>query len=375
MGPLAGIKIVEFAGIAPGPFCGMMLADMGAEVIRIDRHVKAPVSSPPVAGRGKHSITVNLKDPDGIQLCLDLIKDADAVIEGYRPGVIERLGLGPDVCMALNPRLVYGRVTGWGQDGPMALAAGHDLNYIAISGALHAFGLKGGKPVMPANILGDFAAGGMFLLAGMLAALLETKQSGKGQVIDTAMSEGAAMLMTFLYASKSTGGWEDARGTNSLDGGSHYYNTYECADGRYLSVGAMEPQFYATLLADLGIDDPLFAEKDNKEKWPLLQERMAEVILTKSRDEWCEIFEGHDACVAPVLSMSEAPHYPQNVAREAFIPAQTEGEYLPAPHPKFSRTPQKAGATPVIGEHTDQVLKSMGYDDAAIATMRENGTV
>ena len=340
-GPLAGLKVVEMAGLAPGPFAAMMLADMGAEVLRIDRPDPAPRAMPQrfyFTDRNRRSIAVDLKSPDGAALVRRLVSGADALIEGFRPGVMERLGLGPEDCLAASPALVYGRMTGWGQEGPLSQAAGHDINYIAISGALHAIGRAGEPPVPPLNYVGDFGGGAMLLAFGILAALHEAKQSGQGQVVDAAMTDGAALLSSMMYGFKSAGQWSSQRGENMLDGGAHFYDTYACADGKYVSVGAIEPQFYALLRERCGIaDDTAFDAQMDADRWPLLKLRMADVFRTRTRDEWCVLLEGSDACFAPVLDWDEAPEHPHNRARATFV---TQGGLTqPAPAPRYSATP------------------------------------
>jgi alpha-methylacyl-CoA racemase len=322
MGPLEGIKIVEFAGIGPGPFCGMMLADMGAEVTRIDRPGPPTVGRSNVLNRGRHaSHTLDLKSTEGLATALQVIDKSDALIEGFRPGVMERLNLGPDLCLARNPRLIYGRITGWGQTGPLSQAAGHDINYIALTGALSATGNRGCKPVPPLNLAGDFGGGGMLLAFGIVCGILETKRSGKGQVIDAAMTDGSALLMSMIYGFKAEGHWSNERGSNLVDGGTHFYTTYECADGNYISVGALEPQFYQLLLKKIGAG----SEPD-----------LATIFKTRTRAQWCELLEGTDVCFAPVLNLEEAPHHPHNQARKTFI--EIDGVIQPAPAPRFSRT-------------------------------------
>ncbi len=381
MGPLSGVKIVEIAGIGPGPFTAMMLSDMGADIIRVDRAgsvVGGDPADPPrdVMNRGRRSVGVDLKHPDGVATVLDLLADADGLIEGFRPGVMERLGLGPDVCQAVNPRLVYGRMTGWGQSGPMAPMAGHDMNYIAIGGALGAIGRPGERPQPPLNLLGDFGGGGLLLAFGMVCGLLEARTSGQGQVIDAAMVDGTAVLTTFIHGFMAMGIWSDERGVNMLDTGAHYYEVYECADGRFLSVGAIEPQFYAVLLERTGLaDDPDFARQNDRSMWPVLKERLAAVIATRTRDEWAEIFHGTDACVAPILSLGEAPTHPHNAARENFV--TVAGVVQPAPAPRYSRTSASIDRPPPhAGQHTDEILSEWaGLDAATIAARRASGAV
>ena len=360
MGPLKGIKVVELAGIGPGPFCAMMLADMGADVIRVERKSAQGTGAPTnVLNRGRRSIAVDLKQPQEVERVLRLIERADALIEGFRPGVMERLGLGPDVCLERNPRLVYGRMTGWGQNGMLAHAAGHDINYIALSGALHAIGPAGGQPVPPLNLVGDFGGGGMVLAFGIVCGILEARQSGRGQVIDAAMTDGAALLMAPIYGLKAAGRWTNRRGTNYLDGGAHFYGTYECADGKYVAVGAIEPQFYALLLAKTGIVDPQFQAQTDAAQWPELKTKLAALFKTRTRDEWCELLEGTDVCFAPVLDMDEAPQHPHNVARGTFV--EVGGVIQPAPAPRFSRTaPAIQTPPPVAGAHDETAWADWG---------------
>ena len=338
-GPLAGLKVVEMAGLGPAPFCGMLLADMGAEVLRITRPgPAAPLQDGrfDVFARGKQSLAADLRDPAALSAVLDVIAQADALVEGFRPGVMERLGLGPEVCLARNPRLVFGRMTGWGQTGPLAHAAGHDINYIALAGALHAIGPKGEKPAVPLNYIGDFGGGGMLLGFGLVCALLEAKSSGRGQVVDAAMTDGTALLSTMMYGFKAQGQWTNTRGDNMLDGGAHFYDTYTCADGKHIAIGAIEPQFYALLMTLLGITDPAFAEQMNPAAWPDLKQKLTAIFSTQTRDAWCAVLEGTDVCFAPVLDWDEAPQHPHNVARETFI--EVDGVVQPAAAPRFSRT-------------------------------------
>ena len=361
MGPLKGVKIIEVGGIGPGPFCGMMLSDMGAEIIRVDRKgQQSRVGSQyDILHRGRRSIGVDLKKPEGVELLLKLVEQADALQEGFRPGVMEKLGLGPDVCLQRNPRLVYGRMTGWGQEGPISQAAGHDINYIAVTGALYSIGRPDQNPVPPLNLIGDFGGGGMLLAFGIACALFETQRSGKGQVIDAAMIDGAAALMAMFYGQRAAGLWTDQRGANFLDTGAHYYDTYETADGKWVSVGSIEPQFYALLLKHSGIDDPEFQEQNDRSKWPEFKRKIAEIFKTKTRDEWCEIMEGTDVCFGPVLTMGEALKYPQNVARKTFV--EIEGVPQPAPAPRFSRTnPEIRGPALMEPEYTEAALSDWG---------------
>ena len=365
-GPLSGYRIIEIAGIGPGPFAAMLLADMGAEVIRVERaqSVRGPAPETPhydVMLRGRRNIAIDLKHPDGVATLLDLVAGADALIEGFRPGVMERLGIGPDVCLERNPKLVFGRMTGWGQEGMYAQAAGHDINYIALAGALAHFGRAGEAPVPPLNMVGDFGGGGMFLAYGVVCALLEAQRSGAGQVVDTAMVDGAAVLMSMFWSFKSIGMFdENARGTNLLDTGAHFYDVFECADGTYVSLGSIEPQFYAELMRLTGLEgDAEFAQQMNKEMWPKLKDRLQQVFLGKTRAQWCELMEGTDVCFAPVLTMSEAALHPHNVERGTFI--EVAGVRQPAPAPRFSRTvPQVISAPAHAGQHTREVLADWG---------------
>jgi alpha-methylacyl-CoA racemase len=379
MGPLKGVKVIELAGIGPGPFCGMMLSDMGAEVLRIDRaqHVRGKASrhrAADVVGRGRRSVGVDLKNLAGVETILRLIERADVLIEGFRPGVMERLGLGPDVCLARNPRLVYGRMTGWGQQGPLAHAAGHDINYIALGGALHAIGRAGERPLPPLNLVGDYGGGGMLLAFGVLAALVERSQSGKGQVVDAAMVDGAAVLMALFHGMRAAGFWRDERGTNLLDTGAHFYDVYETADGKYVALGSIEPQFYAELLRLTGLGDESLPAQTDRARWPEMKERLAKVIKAKTRDEWTEIMEGSEVCFAPVLSMAEAPEHRHNKARGTFI--ELEGVVQPAPAPRFSRTPPEVAGPPAyLGQHTDEVLADWGFSADEIAQLRERKAI
>ena len=381
MGPLAGVRIVEIAGIGPGPFAAMMLADMGADVIRVDRAASVyggDPSEPPkdVMNRGRRSIAVDLKNPEGVATVLDLVARADALIEGFRPGVTERLGIGPDECLARNPRLVYGRMTGWGQTGPMAPMAGHDMNYIAIGGALGAIGRPDERPQPPLNLVGDFGGGGMLLAFGIACGIIEARTSGQGQVVDAAMVDGTAVLTTFMHGFMAMGLWTDQRGVNMLDTGAHYYEVYECADGKFLSVAAIEPQFYAELLERTGLaDDPDFARQNDRSMWPVLKERLAAVIATRTRDEWAEIFDGSDACVAPILSLGESTRHPHTVARGTFV--DLGGVVQPAPAPRFSRTTASIQRPPSHpGQHTDEVLTEWGVADApTLARLRAEGAI
>ncbi|MGK2872058.1 MAG: CaiB/BaiF CoA transferase family protein [Alphaproteobacteria bacterium] len=380
MGPLAGVKIIELAGIGPGPMCAMLLADMGADIVRVDRTEDAKLGmghnpKGELRNRSRPNIAVNLKTPEGVETVLRLIEQADGLIEGYRPGVMERLGLGPDVCLRRNPKLIFGRMTGWGQTGPLAQAAGHDINYISIVGALNAIGPKDGPPVVPLNLIGDFGGGGLYLAMGLLAGIIEARVSGKGQVIDCAMTEGAAGLMTMFYGMKAMGRWNDERGTNTVDGGAHYYTVYETRDGKYISVGSGEARFYALLLEKTGLDNVQdLPHQHDTAQWPAMKKRLQEIFLTKSRDEWCAIMEGSDVCFAPVLDYDESIRHPHNVAREAFV--TVDGFTQPAPAPRFDRTKSEIRKPPsVAGEDTDVTLKAWGFSDSEIAALHKAGAV
>jgi alpha-methylacyl-CoA racemase len=381
-GPLSGVRIVEFAGIGPAPFCAMALADLGADVVRLDR-LPRPRTGPPkgvdaltvgILGRGRRSVGVDLKHPEGRAVALELVDSADALVEGFRPGVMERLGLGPQECLERNPRLVYGRLTGWGQDGPYAQSAGHDLNYIALAGALAPVGRRGEPPVPPLNLVGDFAGGGLLLAFGIAAALVEAGRSGSGQVVDAAMVDGSAYLMTMMYELLGRGGWVEERESNPNDGGAPFYDVYETADGEYVSIAAMEPQFYAELLDRVGLADAELPAQWDREHWPLLSRRLAAVFRTRTREEWCALLEGGDACFAPVLRMSEALTHPHNLQRGTFT--SVGGVPQPAPAPRFSRTPAAvARPAPEPGQHTDEVLAERGWSGERIAQLRRSGAV
>lgn len=374
MGPLAGLKMIELAGIGPGPFCGMLFSDMGAEVIRVERLGPERPAPKDVHQRGRRSIAVDLKQPEGVEAVLKLCESADAIFEGFRPGVTERLGLGPDECMARNPALVYGRMTGWGQEGPMAQAAGHDINYISLAGALHAIGRKGDRPVPPLNLVGDFGGGGMFLAFGMVCALLESKASGKGQVVDAAMVDGTATLMSMFNSMAAGGAFVEERGNNLLDTGAHFYEVYETKDGKYISLGSIEPQFYAQLLELANLDKDLFSAQHDKGRWDEYKGELTAVFKTKTRDEWCAIMEGTDVCFAPVLSIWEAPDHPHAKARDAYL--EVGGVVQPAPAPRFSRTvPEVQGAPRAPGEDTASVLADAGMSDAEIAALRAKNAI
>jgi len=360
MGPLKGVKIVEFAGIGPGPFCGMLLSDLGADVVRIDRAGEIRPGNPnDVGGRGRRSIGLNLKDPEDVETALKLIEKADGLIEGFRPGVMERLGLGPDVALKRNPNLVFGRMTGWGQTGTLAHAAGHDLNYIALTGALNAMGRKGERPAPPLNLVGDFGGGALYLAFGILAGVINVKNGGEGQVIDCAMTDGAASLSTMFHGFRALGMWDTERESNLLDGGAHFYDTYECKDGKFVSIGSIEPQFYALLLEKTGITDPEFQAQMDKSKWPSLKAKLMAVLKTKTRDEWSDLMEGTDVCYAPVLTWDEAIEHPHNKARETFV--EVEGVVQPAPAPRFSKTPGAIqGISPGRGAHSEEIMSDWG---------------
>jgi alpha-methylacyl-CoA racemase len=377
MGPLTGVKIVELAGIGPGPFAAMVLSDMGAEIVKVER--SQVVGGPnhgnyPVAGRGRRSIGIDLKVPEGVECVLRLVEQADALLEGFRPGVTERLGVGPQVCLARNPRLVYGRMTGWGQDGPMAQAAGHDINYIALAGALAHFGRAGGVPTPPLNLIGDYGGGGMLLAFGVVCGLFEARASGQGQVVDAAMVDGAALLMGQIWGMRAAGEWKDALGTNTLDTGAPFYEVYETADGKFVTIGSLEPQFYAELLTRLGLADEELPAQMDRSGWPTLRARFTEVFKRRTRDEWSSVFEGSDACFAAVLPMGEARDHPHLVARSTFV--EHDGATQPAPAPRFSRTPGGIQRpTSAYGADTDAVLADWGFASDDIAELHAVGAV
>jgi alpha-methylacyl-CoA racemase len=376
MGPLNGYTVIELAGIGPAPMAGMILADMGAEVIRIERAgAYDPRQSKDVSFRGKKSVVLNLKEAQGVEALLRMVENADCLIDPYRPGVCEKLGVGPQVCLERNPKLVFGRMTGWGQEGPLANSAGHDMNYIAITGALYAIGKKDEKPIPPLNLIGDMGGGGMLLVNGILAALLEAGNSGQGQVIDAAMVDGAAQLMWMFHGFQAMGAWDETqRESNMLDGGAHFYDTYECADGEYVAIGSIEPQFYALLMKHAQLDPEIFANQHDKQRWPAMKLALAEVISGKTQAQWCEIMEGTDVCFAPVLNFMDAPKHPANVARDVYI--EVDGVTQPAPAPRFSRTPAEVrhGAHGV-GADTDSVLAAMGFAEQEITGMRDAGVI
>lgn len=377
MGPLNGLRVIEMASIGPGPFCAMMLADMGAEVIRIDRPdlIGATTERDPrfeVLNRGRASVALDLKRPEAVKTVLKLVERADILVEGFRPDVMERLGLGPEVCERRNPRLVYGRMTGWGQTGPMAQAAGHDINYIALSGALHAIGRPGEPPVPPLNLVGDFGGGSMYLLFGLLAALWERQRSGRGQVVDAAILDGAVSLTGFVAGAFQRGDWTLNRGANSLDGGRPWYDSYECADGRFVSLGALEPKFYAELLEKLGLQAATLPDRDDQSGWPVLRARFAELFRLRTQAEWIELLEGSDACFAPVLDVMEAARHPQNIARGNHI--EIAGVTQPAPAPRFSRSqPDTPGPAARAGAGTRAVLIAWGLAEAEVDRLIRDG--
>jgi alpha-methylacyl-CoA racemase len=375
MGPLEGVKVIEIASLAPAPFGCMVLADLGADVLRVDRPDRSGRQALPPTDplcRSRRSIRLDLKDPAGVDILLRLAGSADVLVEAFRPGVAERLGLGPDACLERSPRLVYARMTGWGQDGPLAGAAGHDIDYIAVAGSLEPIGRQGECPVPPLNLVGDFGGGGMLLAVGILAALLERDRSGRGQVVDAAMVDGAALLASFLYGLRAAGAWQDERGTNVLDGGAPFYDTYATADGRYMAVGALEPKFYDELLTRLGLDGAGLPAQYDRSGWPVLRKRFAETFASRTQAEWDEVFAGSDACVAPVVSPRDAPSHPHNAARGTF--ADVGGVIQPAPAPRFSRTPPGLPSPPVRpGTHTRQVLTELGLADSEITALRDRG--
>jgi alpha-methylacyl-CoA racemase len=379
MGTLSGYKIVEFAGIGPAPMCAMLLADMGADVLRIDRAEDAALgvaleTKYSLLSRGRKSVAIDLKKPEGVAAAMKLIEKADALLEGFRPQVMERLGLGPDECLKRNPRLIYGRMTGWGQEGPLAHAAGHDINYIALSGVLASIGRRGEAPVPPLNLVGDFGGGGLYLALGVVAGLLEAQKSGKGQVVDSAMVDGAASLLTAIYGMHASGMWSDKRGENILDTGAHFYDVYETKDGQYVSIGSIEAKFYAELLKRSGLEGQEMPRQMDRKAWPDLKEKFSALFKAKTRDEWCKIMEGSDICFAPVLSMAEAPNHPHNQQRGTFV--EVEGVVQPGPAPRFSRTPSKIQRPPAKpGEHTEEALREWGFSAADLDKLRGAGAI
>ncbi|MGH2829826.1 MAG: CaiB/BaiF CoA transferase family protein [Actinomycetota bacterium] len=375
MGPLHGIRVVEIAGIGPGPFAAMMLADMGADVLRVDRLNSVSLlrtnASQDVVNRGRRSVALDLKNPEGVAVVMRMVEQSDALIERFRAGVAERLGIGPDECLKRNPRLVYGRITGWGQDGPLAGASGHDINYIALAGALSSIGRAGEPPVPPINLLGDYGGGGMLLAFGVVCGLLEAKASGKGQVVDAAMVDGVAALTAMIYGLRAMGAWQDERGANIIDTGAPFYDVYQTKDALYISIGALEPKFYEELVERVGLDLP---SREDPNNWPVIRERLTTLFKSKTRDEWCEVLEGTDACFAPVLSMSEAHAHRHNRVRETFTDAY--GILQPSPAPRFSRTPGAIASPPAQpGEHTTVALKDWGFSDARIEELRASGAI
>ena len=379
MGPLAGFKIIEMAGIGPAPMCAMLLADLGATVLRVDRQQPSGLGLPGdarfnIMNRSRHAIAVDLKHPEGVALVLRLVGAADALIEGFRPGVMERLGLGPEPCLARNPKLVYGRMTGWGQTGPLAEAAGHDLNYIALAGVLHSIGRAGQPPTPPLNLVADFGGGALYLAFGLACGLLEAQRSGKGQVVDAAMVDGAASLMTMFYALHAAGSFTASRGENALDSGAFFYDVYQCADGKYVSVAPIEDKFLEEFLRRMEIDPAEMPPKMERRRWPEAKAKLAARFKRKTRDEWCRLLEGSDACFAPVLSLAEAPGHPHNVARQSFV--EIDGIVQPSPAPRFSRTPAGRPTPPEIpGERGVASLAQWGIPAAEIAALERSGAL
>ncbi|MBS0473906.1 MAG: CoA transferase [Proteobacteria bacterium] len=378
-GPLAGLKVVEVGGVGPGPFCAMLLADMGAEVVRIDRKHASESGLPvdrrfDVMFRGRRSLALDLKKPEAVDAVKRMLRGADVLIEGFRPGVMERLGLGPEVCLELNPRLIYGRMTGWGQTGPLAREAGHDINYIALSGVLHAIGRKGGAPEIPLNLIGDFGGGAMYLAFGIMCALHEAKSSGRGQVVDAAMVDGSTSLMAMIYGLFAAGYWKDERGSNRLDSGAPWYDVYETKDGRHVAVGCTEASFFRNTLRLLGLREEDFGGQHDRDGWPKMKEAFARAFRSRTRDEWCAVFEGTETCFSPVLSLAEAPHHPHQVARGNFV--ECAGVVQPAPAPRFSRSrPAVQGPPPQAGEHTMQVLEDWGFGPEDVALLQGAGAI
>jgi alpha-methylacyl-CoA racemase len=379
MGVLSGYRVIELAGIGPAPMCAMLLSDMGADVVRIDRLADAGLgvqvqTKYSLLNRGRRSVALDLKRPEATATVLRMVEKADALIEGFRPGVMERLGLGPDVCLTRNPRLVFGRMTGWGQEGPLAQAAGHDINYIALAGALYSIGRRGEAPVPPLNLVGDFGGGALYLALGIVAGMLEAQKSGKGQVIDVAMVDGVASLMTAIYGMHGAGIWTNDRGTNILDTGAHYYDVYETSDGKHISVGSIEAKFYEELLERSGLKNEELPRQNDRPSWPKMKERLRALFLTKTRDEWCRIMEATDICFAPVLNMDEAPQHPHNKLRATFV--TQEGVTQPAPAPRFSRTPSAIQRPPAVpGEHTEEALRDWGFSATDLQNLRACGAI
>jgi alpha-methylacyl-CoA racemase len=379
MGVLSGYRIIELAGIGPAPMCAMLLSDMGADVVRIDRIADAGLgiqvqTKYSLLNRGRRSVALDLKRPEATDTVLRMVEKADALIEGFRPGVMERLGLGPDVCLSRNPKLVYGRMTGWGQEGPLAQAAGHDINYIALAGALHSIGRRDEAPVPPLNLVGDFGGGALYLALGVVGGILEAQKSGKGQVVDVAMVDGVASLMTAIYGMHGAGIWTNERGTNVLDTGAHYYDVYETRDGKHISIGSIEAKFYEELLERSGLKNEELPRQNDRPSWPRMKERLKTLFLAKTRDEWCKIMEGTDICFAPVLSMDEAPQHPHNQLRGTFV--VQDGVTQPAPAPRFSRTPSAIQCPPAVpGEHTDEALRDWGFSSTELEKLRNCGAI
>jgi len=379
MGPLTGYRVIEFAGIGPGPMCAMLLSDMGADVLRIDRTSAAGLGISmrtkfDLLNRGRRSVAFDLKKPEAIDAVLRLVEKADALIEGFRPGVMERLGLSPDQCLARNPRLVFGRMTGWGQEGPLAEAAGHDINYIALTGALHSIGRMGDRPLPPLNLVGDFGGGALYLALGVVAGLLEAQKSGKGQVVDAAMVDGASSLMTAIYGIRAAGMWTNNRGENLLDTGAHFYEVYETSDGKFVSIGSIEAKFYEELLDLSGLKGQELPNQMDRTAWPALKKQLTKIFKSKTRDEWCKIMEGSDVCFAPVLSMEEAPKHAHNRHRGTFV--EVEGVVQPGPAPRFSRTPGKVQRPPASpGEHTEEALGDWGFSSVELQKLRAHGAI
>ena len=378
-GPLSGIRIVEFAAIGPAPFAAMMLTDMGAEVIRIDRPSAIDLGLPQdprtaILNRGRRSLAIDLKNPDGVATAKRLVNNADALIEGFRPGVMERMGLGPEICLAANPRLVYGRITGWGQDGPLAKSAGHDINFVALTGLLGAIGRANAPPTPPLNLVGDFGGGGMLLAFGIVTGLLAAKTSGVGDVVDAAMIDGVSLLGAYVHGLRASGEWNDVRGSNSIDSGAPSYDCYQTSDGRWIAIGAIESRFYQELIARLGLDAETLPAQNDRTHWPQLRDAIAAKILLRTRDEWCVIFEGADVCFTPVLDMAEAPGHPHNLARHAYL--NLDNVVQPAPAPRFTRHQAGiAGPPPLPGEHTDLVLEAWGFSSEDIKRLHEVGAI
>ena len=378
-GPLAGLRIVELGGIGPAPFCCMLLSDLGAEIIRIDRPPGFDGGAPVdprfnLLHRGRRSLALDLKKPEAVATVLKLITNANALIEGFRPGVTEKLGLGPDACLAVNPKLVYGRMTGWGQDGPLAQAPGHDVNYISLTGVVHSIGMAGGPPVMPLNLVGDFGGGSLYLALGVVSAILESHRSGRGQVVDAAMVDGSASLMTLIYGLRAANYWTDERGTNRLDSGAPYYNVYETSDGLWLSVGCNETRFWQNLLQLLGLREDEMGAQHDRSRWNEMREKIAAVFRSRTRDAWCALAEGREVCLSPILSMAEAPRHPHLAARQTFV--EVEGIVQPAPAPRFSRTPGAIQRPPArAGEHSQEVLHDWGFSPGEIAALRDAAAI